>query len=111
MLMMLLSQVLTYYHTYLVNAKQDLLEDGNVVGDEGILELVFHMVNNVLKGYRSSRSCDEQTSSGVTNMNASILNDIATSLERMYSNPCLSEKLRQMSFTLAKETSQACKNF
>ena len=82
------------------------------MGDEGILELVFHMANNVLKVYRSSRSCDEQaSSSGVTNLNASILNDIATSLERMYSNPCISEKLRQMSFTLAKETSLACKNF
>ncbi|MCO5581221.1 hypothetical protein L7F22_035099 [Adiantum nelumboides] len=81
-----------------------VLEDELVLHDEDILELVLHMVYSVLKGIRTTGGDDSQTSSA----HGTILNDLQSSLRKVYGNAHVGEKLRQMSFTLAKEVSALC---
>lgn len=82
---------------------KDLLGNNNVVNDEDILELVLHMVNSVVKGLHASKEAD-----GCNQKDESALPDIAASLNRIYHDTCLCERLRNMAFTLAEESSCVC---
>jgi len=74
---------------------QDLLNEPSLLNDEDMVELVLHMVHNVLNGF-SAKFSEE----GSDKQGKEVLISISASLERICSSNSLPEKVKRMSSTL-----------
>lgn len=74
---------------------QDLLNEPTLLNDEDMVELMLHMVHNVLNGF-SAKFSEE----GPDEQGREVLISISASLERICSSKSLPEKVKRMSSTL-----------
>lgn len=74
---------------------QDLLNEPALLNDEDMVELMLHMVHNVLNGF-SAKFSEE----GPDKQGREVLISISASLERICSSKSLPEKVKRMSSTL-----------